>query len=73
MLIEDKLTKSTVIKVYCDTLASGIPVMLSRTDNTPLFQAVFSNCRVPLLEGIHHELLLSLAENCLLSLEKKNK
>jgi hypothetical protein len=70
MLIEDKLTNSTVIKAHCDTLVSGIPIMLSSTDNTPLFQVVFSESRVSLLGGIRHELLLSLADNCRLSLEK---
>lgn len=72
MLIEDKLTKPTVIKVHCDTLVSGIAIMLSSTDNTPLFQAVFSDSRVPLVGGIRHELSLSLAENRRLSLDKKN-
>jgi len=46
--------------------------MLSNTDDAPLFQAIFSNCQVPLLVGIHCESSSSLAEESSDVLDKEN-
>jgi hypothetical protein len=52
MCIRGKLAESNLKQIHC---ARWSPIMLSNTDDTPLFQAVFSKCQVPLLVGFRYE------------------
>jgi hypothetical protein len=69
MCIRAKLAESNLKQIHC---ARWSPIMLSNTDDAPLFQAIFSNCQVPLLVGIHCESSSSLAEESSDVLDKEN-